>query len=212
MAGCNVVVFILCVYGYVSRIDAQTNLLQNGDFENTNYAGNWYCQSCTMAPSNDAYHGSHSVKISNRHQNWNGLAQNLNLHATSIYTITAYIKLLTSTNNAQYQEMIMMLNCIDSSGAQKYMKFGEIHYMEKGKWYQVGGADKIPSGYHGCHMYVQTAAPADYLVDEAEVHLNPVLSNWRSDANARIDTYRKADLTVRLTGNNVNAASVQIEV
>jgi len=43
------------------------NLLHNGDFENTDYSGNWYCQSCHAAPSTDAYHGSHSVHVSNRY-------------------------------------------------------------------------------------------------------------------------------------------------
>ena len=47
---------------------AQTNLLVNGDFESSDYNGNWYCKGgCTLTPDNDAYSGVGSVRVSNRY-------------------------------------------------------------------------------------------------------------------------------------------------
>jgi len=53
-----------------------------------------------------------------------------------------------------------------------------------------------PPGYHGCHIYIQTDAPSEYLADQADVHLVPYDNNWRTAAQARIEQHRKADITI----------------
>lgn len=58
---------ILLLIAFNGVTNAQTNILHNADFESADFNGNWYAIGCHMERSNDAYHGQHSVHISNRY-------------------------------------------------------------------------------------------------------------------------------------------------
>lgn len=48
--------------------NANTELLKNADFESSSFSGNWQASDCIMTVhSEDKYHGSHCVMISNRY-------------------------------------------------------------------------------------------------------------------------------------------------
>lgn len=47
---------------------ANTELLKNADFESSSFSGNWQASDCIMTVhSEDKYHGSQCVMISNRY-------------------------------------------------------------------------------------------------------------------------------------------------
>lgn len=202
----------LLLASFICSLKAQTNILQNADFESGDFHGNWYAIGCQLTRSSDAYHGQHSAHLSNRNQNWNGLAQNVNLHAGSRYKVTAYVKLLNTANNKAYQGVTMMLNCKNSGENDVYKKFGETPNVQPGHWFEIGGVLHTSNGYHSCHIYVQTAAHTDYLVDSATMVLVPYDSNWETHANQRIEQNRKADINIRLAGTGVDTSSVDIEL
>ncbi|XP_053402967.1 anti-sigma-I factor RsgI6-like [Mercenaria mercenaria] len=206
------IAWLLLFATFAGELNAATNLLHNADFESSNFNGNWYAIGCHMTQSNDAYHGHHSAHLSNRDQNWNGLAQNINLNAGSRYKTTAYVKLLNTANNKAYQSVTMMLNCKDGSGKDIYKHFGTTQNVQPGQWCEIGGVLHTSNGYHSCHIYVQTDAHTDYLVDSASMELVPYDSNWKSHANQRIEQYRKADINIKLTGTSVDTSSVDIEL
>ncbi|XP_060559071.1 uncharacterized protein LOC132719318 [Ruditapes philippinarum] len=204
---------VLLMFVYFAGVaNAATSYLQNADFESGNFNGNWYAMGCQMTQSNDAYQGHHSVHMSNRNQNWNGLGQNVNLHAGSRYKTTAYVKLLNTANNKPYQSVSMMLNCKDSHGADVYKQFGVTQNVQPGQWCEIGGVLHTNNGYHTCHIYVQTDAHTDYLVDSASMVLVPYDTNWKTKANQRIEKFRKANINIKLTGNVIDTTSVDIEL
>ena len=53
------------------------------------------------------------------------------------------------------------------------------------------------TGWHTCNIYIQTTAPAEYLADAAEVVLVPQDDQWKEKANARIDSLRKANISIK---------------
>ncbi|KAL4233055.1 hypothetical protein ACF0H5_007741 [Mactra antiquata] len=205
--------FLLFLLGCILvLVQGQTNLIHNGDFETTSYNGNWYCIACTLTSDNDAYQGQHSVHVSNRHQNWAGAAQNLQIQGNEVYKASGRVKLWNTHDGSDYQEVTFMLACKDGSGKNTYSKFGSTSRVKPGQWYEIGGALRSGSGSHSCHIYVQTPAPTDYALDSVTVVHIPHDSNWKSHANQRINANRKADITISLAGAGVDSSSVDIEL
>lgn len=52
-------------------------------------------------------------------------------------------------------------------------------------------------GYHDCHMYIQTDAPAEYEVDDLHIEEFVTHDDWRTRAEKRIEKHRKADITIK---------------
>jgi len=59
--------------------------------------------------------------VFHRHQFWNNIAQNVDVHGGNIYSITAYVKLLGTANNSGTQESSMHLACKNGSGRYRKM-------------------------------------------------------------------------------------------
>ena len=51
-----------------------------------------------------------------RHQNWDGLAQNVPVVGGVRYKLSAYIKLLNLENGSLYQNVDMIMMCLDANG------------------------------------------------------------------------------------------------
>ncbi|XP_053402757.1 endo-1,4-beta-xylanase A-like [Mercenaria mercenaria] len=182
----------------VNVANAETNLLVNGNFETTTYS-DWYCMGpCSLAPSDDARQGQHSVQVTGRTAIWNGLAQAVSFSSGERYKITAYVKLLNTANNAAYQTVGLMEKCT-VAGNSVYTRIGQTPLIQPGDWYQIGGVRRIADGSSNCKIYVQTDAPADYLVDDASVTHIPTSAwaEWSEAAEDRIDQIRKADINIQ---------------
>ena len=53
-------------------------------------------------------------------------------------------------------------------------------------------------GMHGCHVYVQVKAPAiNYLVDHTSLQILPEDTDWRTEANHRINQIRKSNIHIK---------------
>ncbi|XP_053402803.1 anti-sigma-I factor RsgI6-like [Mercenaria mercenaria] len=206
------IAWIVLLAGFTGISNAAKNLLHNADFESSDFNGNWYGRGCQLTQSNDAYHGHHSAHLSNRNQNWSGLAHNVNLHAGSRYKTTAYVKLLSTANNKTCQSVAMQLNCKDGNEIDIYMEFGTTPNIQPGQWCEIGGVVHTRNGYHTCRIYVKTEAHTDYLVDSASMELVSYDLDWKSRANQRIEQNRKADINIKLTGNGVDTSSLDIEL
>jgi len=51
---------------------------------------------------------------------------------------------------------------------------------------------------HGCHVYVQVKAPAiNYLVDHTSLQILPEDTDWRTEANHRINQIRKSNIHIK---------------
>lgn len=48
-----------------------------------------------------------------------------------------------------------------------------------------------------CAIYINTAYPVEYLIDDAHLDLIPDDPNWKTAAKQSIDQIRKADITIR---------------
>ncbi|XP_061166383.1 uncharacterized protein LOC133175304 [Saccostrea echinata] len=193
--------------------NAETELLKNGDFESTSFSGNWQAADCRVTSyTADKYHGSRSVKISNRHHDWSGVRQDVSLTGGQWYAAKAYIKLLNMPAGVSYVYMEMMA-AVHVNGHTKYRTIGQIHMQqEKYGWTEVGGDFFADHGATGATLYVQVHnAAVNYLQDFTSLQRIPTNPNWKSEANARINNTRKAPITVRLV-NGASAKGLSVEL
>lgn len=193
---------------------AATELLKNHDMESVQLTGNWVCNGpCTLESSTDHYSGRHSIKVSNRHHDWEGPAQTVQLQANAHYNFTANIKLLTLQTGNKYQKAEVVTSCLDSHGRKHYIKFGNTPYIQPGIWTEIGGIQNIPAGYHACNAYIQvTGAGADYLLDHASLQMVANDLHWKTKAQARIEQIRKRDINIQITGRSQLPHNLQVEV
>ncbi|KAL4219384.1 hypothetical protein ACF0H5_021964 [Mactra antiquata] len=177
-----VVVKVLSLLFLANVSLAGVELFKNHDMENVNVNHDWTCKGgCTLTSSTDRYHGSHSVMVSNRHHDWSGLSQDVQLTAGSYYQLTAYIKLLNLAAGDMYESVQTKISCTLANGA------------------------------HNCNFYIQINGPSvNYLVDNASFQLVPHNTNWKTEANARIEQIRKADISISLTGTQGHQYDVEI--
>lgn len=185
---------------------AGVELLKNHDMETVHFDHSWSCQGgCTLTSSKDHYSGWHSVMVSNRRHNFNGLSQVVMVTPGVAYNFTAYVKLLNLEHGAMYQTVEAVMMCLDSNGHKMYLKFGHELYVTENSWVMVGGLHKVPSGSHSCHVYIQViGSSVNYLVDHTSLQMVPEPANWRTEANARIEQIRKANITVKISSDSPN--------
>ncbi|XP_045202160.2 anti-sigma-I factor RsgI6-like [Mercenaria mercenaria] len=199
-------VFFLCFVVSVDITLAGVEILKNPDMEIVNFDNNWSCQGgCTLTSSKYHYSGWHSVMVSNRRHNSNGLAQNVVVTPGSSYNFTVYIRLLNLEHGSMYQTAEAVLSCSVNHGHKIYMKFGHDPYVRENTWTLIGGIHKIPPAAHSCHVYIQVfGVTVNYLVDHTSLQVVEENANWRTEANARIDQIRKSDISVTLSSASQN--------
>lgn len=176
------------------------------------FANIWVCQGCNLTSSKDSYSGYHSVMVTNRHHDYNGLAQAVPLTGGHSYNLTAMIKLLNMEAGAGYQTVETIIDCLNNTGHKLNIKFGHDPFVRLNEWTLIGGIYNVPLGIHGCHMSIHVfGSSVDYLVDHASLQEVQGDPNWKTEANARIEQIRKADITVSLTGASTSH-SYEVEI
>eukprot|EP00105_Crassostrea_gigas_P022327 XP_011441801.1 PREDICTED: uncharacterized protein LOC105338397 isoform X1 [Crassostrea gigas] len=192
---------------------AEVELLKNADFESSSFSGNWHCSDCRMTVhTENKYHGSQCVMISNRHHDWSGVRQSVVLEGGQWYVAKAYIRLLNMPPGVSYITVELMAH-LTVNGHPKFATVGQIHMQqEKFGWTEVGGDFLTPDGTTSAYLYVQVHnATVNYLHDFSSVQKISTNSNWKSEAHARINSLRKAPITVRLA-NGASATGISIEL
>ncbi|XP_060607339.1 anti-sigma-I factor RsgI6-like [Ruditapes philippinarum] len=189
--------FLWCFAGFGQTL-AGVELLKNYDMEMVHFEHNWSCKGgCTLISSKDHYSGWHSVMVSNRHHNFDALAQNVAVTPGNVYNFTAYIKLLNLQHGANYETVEATMTCLGNNGHKIYLKFGHDPYVRLNTWTLLGGIHQVPQGAHACQVVIQVKDPSvNYLVDHTSLQVVPENANWRTEANARIEELRKSDITV----------------
>lgn len=207
------IVILSALFVFGINVKAETELLKNADFESSSFSGNWHANDCLMTTyTEDKYHGSKCVKITHRHHDWSGPRQIVAVDGEQWYSAKAYIRLLNMPADVSYVAIEMMA-VLTVNGHNKYKTVGQIHMQqEKFGWTEVGGDFLTPNGTTAATLYVQVhSATINYLQDFSSLQRITANSNWKSEANSRISSMRKAPLTVRLASAH-SATEISIEL
>ncbi|XP_046549759.1 endo-1,4-beta-xylanase 2-like [Haliotis rubra] len=194
-------------------------LLKDADFDSTStYGGDetdggWWCVQCDAVPSTDKHTGSHSVKVTNRKQNWGSVTQSFKPQGDHKYSFRAYVKILNLAQGKVYHSMETLLEIKGSNGNSKYEQIGTTPHLRPGSWHIVGGDYHMPNDAQEVRVYFQISEPqVNYLLDTASVEEIPHITDLKSDTSGRIDTLRKNNINIKVTNNNVNPSGLTVEV
>ncbi|OWF42294.1 uncharacterized protein LOC110461355 [Mizuhopecten yessoensis] len=202
---------LFLVLSFVALTNGATELLQNPDFESTSFSGNWICQGCTLSSSSDSYRGHHSAKITQRQHNWAGIAQTINVSPGNRYVFSAHVKLLNMARGHMFHKVeVMIREAIH--GHNQYLDVADSPKVRTDSgWVEIGFDFKIPHNVHQLYVYLQIAEPeVNYLIDSASFKVLPYDANWKAEANSRINSIRKAPITVNL--HNLHGSGYQVEI
>ncbi|XP_046360279.2 endo-1,4-beta-xylanase 1-like [Haliotis rufescens] len=193
-----------------------TELLKNADFENSHFSSSdWFPVSGTIAATSDAYHGHTAAKITKRYHDYGGLEQYVTVKGGHRYYFRAHVKLLNYAPGKDKQTVIVGLAAKErSSGKTNYLTFGVTPYMQTNQWHIIGGDTKITNvDISEARLYIRPDDQSvDFIVDYASLQEVPPLSGFPGDANKRIDTIRKGELTIRLDDHSVEPSGLSVEV
>ncbi|XP_033749066.1 anti-sigma-I factor RsgI6-like [Pecten maximus] len=203
------IILCLCVGQAISE------LFQNGDFESNQFSGNWQCNSCNLSLTNDHVNGQHSGKVTQRHATWAGIRYDVHVTTGKKYVIKGFIKLLNKAPGSMYHRVQVMING-DAQGHTHYFTVSEDrHVQQEFGWTEIGGDFMLTTrGLNRITIYVQVDnKDVNYLIDSMSLKELPTDSDWKSEANARIETIRKSDINVQITnGHGIDTSNLQIEL
>ncbi|XP_076077331.1 anti-sigma-I factor RsgI6-like [Mytilus galloprovincialis] len=204
---------VIALFIFICNSNA-ANLLGNGDFENGNLSP-WDCQDCSakIIQGSNHYHGQHSVEVSGRHHNWAGIAQTFSVTGGHYYKCSIYIKLLNLGSGKSYAHVNLDIDY--QKNGHHYLGLCNDKFHEANlNFEEIGGDFHIPSGVNQARVYVQVEDPSvNYIVDYASCEQIPHDAQWRSHANARIDSIRKGPLTIKLdAASNLDTSGLSVQI
>ncbi|KAK6196155.1 hypothetical protein SNE40_001437 [Patella caerulea] len=158
--------------------------------------------------------GHHSTKITKRTDgSWSGIAQNVKVPAHAKLLLKMKIRLLNNSPGKIYHKVMVQMYTEDSHG-HNYHTISEVNHMQSNtEWQELGAAFNGPGYVHLFRLYILIPEKeVDYLVDEASLTEIPALSsNWRAEADLRIDQIRKADIHISLAAG-VSGRGYTVEI
>lgn len=192
---------------------AEGNLLFNPGFELGSTEG-WYPYGeCTIeAVGTEAHSGNYSVFVTDRTQDWNGVAQDMldKLTVGMTYQVSAWVKV---AGTGSHQVKISMKK-VETGKEPVYDNIASIT-VEGSEWYRLSG----PYSYTGTNvtnleLYIEGPQPGvSYYVDDVTVTEVGSAATWKEEANARIEQIRKRDAKIRIVdSNNKPVSGVSIDV
>ncbi|XP_071096907.1 anti-sigma-I factor RsgI6-like isoform X1 [Haliotis cracherodii] len=191
----------------------ETNLLHNADFESSSFSHNWKCHHCQLTSSSDSHTGQHSVMISHRSKS-SGPSQQVNVTPGTRYFFQAHVKLLTTQPGYLYHGMDVKVSRTDAQGHHINDILSRSPYVQLGTgWHAIGGDYLVPTDTKSAEIFIDVEPPqVDYLMDTAILTEVPQLTNFRAEADDRIEKIRKANVTVRLDKNGQSADQLDVEL
>jgi endo-1,4-beta-xylanase len=147
----------------------QTTLLSN-DFE-SGYTPWGPRGAVTLALSDEAHGGSHSLSVTNRTANWNGPATTANslFVGGSTYTVTGWVKLPAGTDGSTGIHFSVQRTSADGSSTS-YDWIGGSNQTTANGWVQIGGTYTYPTGQGDSTLYVEAeGATTPFLLDDVTV-------------------------------------------
>lgn len=203
------IILCICVGQAISE------LFQNGDFESSQFTGNWQCSSCHLTLTTDHVSGHHGGQITQRSATWAGLRYDVHVSTGKTYVIKGYIKLMNKAPEVMYHRVQVMISGRDSNGHTQYITVGEDRHVQKEfGWTEIGGDIVLSSGLTSVTVYIQVDnKDVNYMVDSMSMKELQHDSQWKSKANARIEANRKSNINIKITnGHGIDTSNLQIEL
>ncbi|XP_056008704.1 uncharacterized protein LOC125664271 [Ostrea edulis] len=207
------VLFTIIAVLLISCIQAQNELLHNALFESSSFTGNWICSGCTMIRyTSDTYQGKQSVKVTNRAHTYSGPHQTVSISPGQNYVLKTYFKLLNLPSGRMYTSAFLRVN-LQVNGKTVYLKVAQQPMQQlKYSWTEISGDFFAPNGTTSGTIFLEIMATGvNYLMDAASLQLLQRDPQWLSKAQNRINTLRKAPVSVRLaTGQHVHNVYIEL--
>eukprot|EP00105_Crassostrea_gigas_P010616 XP_011425963.1 PREDICTED: uncharacterized protein LOC105327293 isoform X1 [Crassostrea gigas] len=195
------------------KTNAATELFQNADFESTSFSSNWVPIDCKLTSrTDDTYHGSRSLMVSNRHHPWSSPRQTFAVTPGKNYVVSMQFKLLNLPTGHAYAKVSMML-ALTVNGHPHYTVLANMPLQQlKYGWTEISGNFHAQNGATTAAVYIQIQdTEVNFLLDAASAVELPHNSHWLSDATHRINTLRKAPVSFKLPqGVNVHGISIEL--
>ncbi|XP_046557903.1 endo-1,4-beta-xylanase 3-like isoform X3 [Haliotis rubra] len=206
--------WIICLL--IPAVWGGTELLKNADFENPHFSStDWYAMAGTISATSDAYHGHTAAKISKRYHDYGSLNQFVTVKKGHRYFFWAYVKILNYASGTDKETVSAGIAVKErSSGKTHYLGFGSTPYIQTNQWHIIGGDTEITNvDISEARVYIRPSDQSvDFIVDYASLQEVYPLSGFPGDANKRIDSVRKGDLTIRLDDHSVEPSGLTVEV
>ncbi|MBO0871152.1 MAG: endo-1,4-beta-xylanase, partial [Micromonosporaceae bacterium] len=132
----------------------------------------------SLALSGEWHGGLHSLAVTGRTANWNGVATNANdlFKAGSTYTVTGWVKLPAGTAGSTGIHFTVQRTPADGSG-DSFDWIGGSNPTTADSWVQIGGSYTFPAGQSAATLYVEAeSATLPFLLDDVTVSGPPPTS------------------------------------
>jgi GH35 family endo-1,4-beta-xylanase len=198
----TILILMLALLGAVS-LSAQ-NLFTNPGFESgtTGWTGN---SSAVFTSVASQFHsGSRSAYLSNRMDTWHGIVQSVAgvLQNSNTYVVSAWARVENATN--QLVKITLQKN--DASGLS-YTPVASTIIAASNSWVQLSGSFtlNIAGALTNLTLYIEGPAPNVNFYADDFLLTNVPPYDWKSNANVRIEQFRKRDVRVQVMDGNGNA-------
>ncbi|XP_071079819.1 anti-sigma-I factor RsgI6-like [Haliotis cracherodii] len=191
-------------------------LLTNGGFEDSSH---WHCTHihCTLSP--DSVAGQHSLRVSQRHHDTEGPAQDLTtVKRGGRYTASVYVKLMNDEAHVLGQSVMFNIQFVfKDKTSDMYLPMAHMPLVRSSDgWVHLVGDFVVPEKdiqlsrvkIFGPHPSV------DYLVDSATVtQLPPLDPHWKDGTYRVIQAVRKSNIHLSITlENGLDPQKVTIKI
>ncbi len=202
--------WILLVILAVSIPAWGTNILTNPGFENG--LTGWYSMGSTISVSSVNHSGGHSAYVSNRTQNWNGIAQSLlnKVEEGKTYKIGGWVRLADQDQAG----ISLTLHRKNQAGEDSWHHVVDATCYQD-RWVEIKGYYIFENltDLTTLQLYFEgPGAGVSFYADDVIVEAY-VPDDWNARANARIEQIRKRDMNLKIVtadGRPLDQASVQL--
>ena len=168
--GATAIVLAGSVHGVARADDA---VLLSSDFESA-YTP-WEARGpVTLALSEEAHGGSHSLSVTGRTASWNGPSTSVTamFQPGGTYQVSGWVKLPAGTDGSAGIHFTVQHTPADGS-ATEYTWIAGAVATTAATWVQIGGSYTFPAGQSDAQLYVETDGTTPFLLDDVTVTGQP---------------------------------------
>src|SRR5262249_19747327 len=124
----------------------------------------------TLALSDEAHGGSHSLSVSGRTANWNGPSTSVTdmFRAGSQYQVTGWVKLPAGTEGTKGIPFTPLRTSTAGSSTRWGWMGGSVD-RTAATWVQIGGTYAFPAGQSDAQLYVEAPDTVPFLLDDVKI-------------------------------------------
>ncbi|XP_076108541.1 uncharacterized protein LOC143076604 [Mytilus galloprovincialis] len=188
-------------------------IVQNANMESLSVAP-WHCHGCTASISNDSLNGKQSIMISHRRAGWAGIEQTVQVQPNHNYFFNVHLKLVNLVTGHMYHHISVKFKYTVNSHVH-YVRISYSPMQQVSFGYQeIGGDFHVPNGVNSITIYIEiNEAGANYLLDDATLQEITPNTNWKAEAQARIEKIKKAPLNIKIENHdNADTSDFKIEI